>query len=363
MLKQTPLNAAHRDQGAKLVEFAGWEMPLHYGSQVEEHHRVRRDAGMFDVSHMLAIDVQEAGARAFLRRLLANNVDKLKIPGKALYSCMLNEAGGVIDDLVVSFLAADCFRLVVNAGSADKDLAWLARQRPKGETSLTILPRHDLAMIAVQGPLARVRLSQALPQIAAHIDALGVFSFIQVNDYLVSRTGYTGEDGFEITLPGERAQALWSALAAVGVQPAGLGARDTLRLEAGMSLCGQDMDEKVNPLEAGLARTVDLTTQRDFIGRRALIEAKPTHAQRGLVLIDKGVLRARQQAQTTHGIGEVTSGGFAPTLGKSIALARLPLLTQVNDSAEICVRDRRLRARIVQPPFVRRGKILIEDQA
>ena len=273
-LKRTPLYAVHVEMGARMVDFAGWEMPLHYGSQLEEHHRVRRDAGMFDVSHMLAIDVNGAGARDFLRRVLANDVARLTRPGKALYSCMLADDGGVLDDLIVYATPADAFRLVVNAGTAEKDLQWLETQRSGAAVELE--PRRDLAIIAVQGPSAREKLWRAWPAARAATERLAAFQAAAVDASFIARTGYTGEDGFEVMVPSENAEALWRALAQAGVAPAGLAARDTLRLEAGMNLYGQDMDERVTPLECGLAWTVDLKTERDFIGRRALERRAPS---------------------------------------------------------------------------------------
>ncbi|MFN7087756.1 MAG: glycine cleavage system aminomethyltransferase GcvT [Burkholderiales bacterium] len=360
-LKTTPLHAVHRALGAKMVAFAGWEMPLHYGSQIEEHHCVRRDAGMFDVSHMLAIEIRGADGRQFLRRLLANDVAKLRQPGKALYSCMLNEAGGVLDDLVVYFLAEDWFRLVVNAGPADRDVAWIDAWRSKVAPRVRLEPRRDLAIIAVQGPRAREKTWRALPQIREPSKPLAAFeAALAAADTMVARTGYTGEDGFEIVLAAERAPELWRALQEQGVAPAGLGARDTLRLEAGMKLYGQDMDESVSPPEAGLAWTVDTRLPRDFIGKAALLAKPVTRQLIGLVLLEPGVMRSHQKVRCASGGGEITSGGFAPTLGRSIALARVPQAVAAGDAVEVEVRGKWLRAKAVQPPFVRHGKILIE---
>jgi aminomethyltransferase len=362
--RQTPLNAAHRAAGARMVDFGGWDMPVNYGSQIEEHHAVRSAAGMFDVSHMRVADLEGPGGRAFLRHALANNVDKLKVPGKALYSCLLREDGGVIDDLIVYFLREDLFRLVVNAGTADKDIAWLgrllaARAATHGpQPALT--PRTDLAMIAVQGPQARAKLWQALPGSEAASGGLPPFAGAAMGDAFIARTGYTGEDGFEVMLPAPRAAALWDALVAAGVRPCGLGARDTLRLEAGMNLYGQDMDETVNPLESGLAWTVDLASARDFVGKAALAAQPPARQLTGLVLVDKGgVLRAHQSVRTAHGAGEITSGTFSPTLNASIALARLPAGVAAGDVVRVTVRDKELAARVVKPPFARNGKALI----
>jgi aminomethyltransferase len=360
VLKATPLNASHREAGAKLVEFGGWEMPLHYGSQVEEHHAVRRAAGMFDVSHMRAVEVHGAGAREFLRRALANDVAKLDAPGRALYSCLLNERGGVVDDLIAYLLAGDAFRLVVNAGTADRDTEWLRRLAGERPLELGIVPRPDLAMIAVQGPAARARAWHAVPGLEAATSALRRFAGAFFRDWFVARTGYTGEDGFEMMLPAPLAPGLWRALAAAGVKPCGLGARDTLRLEAGLNLYGQDMDETTTPFESGLGWTVDLTPGRDFVGRAALEAAAGGRAFTGIVLLDPGVLRSHQAVHTPRGEGVTTSGSFAPTLGRSIALARVPAGVRPGDAVEVEIRGKRLRAVAVPPPFARAGRSLTD---
>jgi aminomethyltransferase len=343
-----------------MVDFGGWDMPVNYGSQIDEHHAVRRDAGMFDVSHMRPVDLSGAGARDFLRYALANNVDKLKDPGKALYSCMLRTDGGVLDDLIVYFLREDFFRLVVNAATADKDVAWLRRLIAARAPQLTLTPREDLAMIAVQGPNARAKVWKALPGTESTSASLRPFFGAQAGDFFIARTGYTGEDGFEIMVPADKARATWEALAQAGARPCGLGARDTLRLEAGMNLYGQDMDETVSPLESGLAWTVDLSSPRDFVGKSALA-AQPAERQlTGLLLLDAGgVLRAHQKVHTSRGDGEITSGTFSPTLGKSIALARIPRDVPAGEVVNVSVRDKSLAARVVKPPFARNGKVLV----
>ena len=355
-LKQTPLNAAHRAMGAKMVDFGGWDMPVNYGSQIDEHHQVRRDCGMFDVSHMRGVDMRGAGVRAFLRTLLANNVDKLTLPGKALYSCLLLPNGGVIDDLITYFMDEQWFRIVVNAGTADKDIAWMREQAAIHAPQLKITSRDDLAMVAVQGPNARAKVWQVLPQTKTATEGLQAFQAADCGEYFIARTGYTGEDGFEIMLPKEKAEEFWYALHKAGVPPIGLGARDTLRLEAGMNLYGQDMDETINPLEAGLAWTVDLKSARDFIGKAALLANPPTRKLVGLVLLDRGVLRSHQAVHTAHGAGEITSGTFAPTLEKSIALARVPAAVQVGDTVQVAIREKMLAAKVVKYPFARNGK-------
>jgi aminomethyltransferase len=358
--KTTPLNAVHRAAGARMVDFGGWDMPVNYGSQIEEHHAVRRDAGLFDVSHMQVVDLEGEGVREFLRTALANDVAKLKTPGRALYSCMLTESGGVVDDLIAYFFRDDWFRLVVNAGTASKDVAWLEKLRERVAPKLRITPRPDFAIVAIQGPRARERLWQAYPQLKAATETLAPFNAVLAGEWMVARTGYTGEDGFEVVLPSDQVNALWETLVAAGARPAGLGARDTLRLEAGMNLYGQDMDEDVSPLDAGLAWTVDLKDSRDFTGRGALESRGQAHEFLGLLLLESGgVLRAHQKVRTAKGEGEITSGTFSPTLGKSIALARLPKGTAVGETVHVMVRDKPLAARVVKAPFVRQGKILV----
>jgi aminomethyltransferase len=360
LLKTTPLNAQHRAAGARTVDFGGWDMPVNYGSQIEEHHAVRRDAGLFDVSHMLPVDLEGPGVREFLRGALANDVAKLKAPGKALYSCMLNEEGGVVDDLIAYFFREDWFRLVVNAGTAGKDVAWLEKLKARAGSGVAIKPRRDLAIVAIQGPKARERFWQEYPQTRAATEPLAPFSAAHVGAWMIARTGYTGEDGFEVILPSTEVVGLWEKLVAAGARPAGLGARDTLRLEAGMNLYGQDMDDATSPLDAGLAWTVDLREPRDFTGRKAL-EARGRKSNfLGLLLLDAGgVLRAHQKVRTAAGEGEITSGTFSPTLGKSIALARLPLAVAPGDTVHVLVRDKALAARVVKAPFVRNGKVLV----
>jgi aminomethyltransferase len=355
MTQKTVLNATHRALGAKMVDFGGWDMPLNYGSQIEEHHVVRRDAGMFDVSHMTVVDLHGANTRAFLRRLLANSVDKLKASGKALYSCMLNESGGVIDDLIVYFLSDDFFRVVVNASTRDKDLAWIEQQAQA--FGVKVAERADLAMIAVQGPNARVKVQSLLTEaVRAKAAKIGKFVAVEGDGLFIARTGYTGEDGYEIIVPESAAIDLWNRLIGADVAPAGLGARDTLRLEAGMNLYGQDMDESITPWEAGLAWTVALDEGRDFIGRAALEKQKAGGIQRimvGLVMEEKGVLRHGQRVVTAQGDGEILSGTFSPTLGKAIAFARVPAGTA--EAAQVDIRGKLVPVRLVKYPFVRDG--------
>ena len=356
MARRTPLFALHQAAGARIVDFGGWDMPLQYGSLLAEHHAVRRLAGVFDVSHMCVVDLEGAAVRPFLLQLLANDVSRLNEPGKALYSCLLHEHGGIIDDLIVYYLGTQCYRAVLNAGTREKDLAWIRRHaEPFG---VTVRERADLAMLAVQGPQARARVAALLAGAAAERAlALGVFFGAKIDRWFISRTGYTGEDGFEIMLPAAEAEPLWQALLRAGVVPCGLGARDTLRLEAGMNLYGSDMDESTHPFESGLGWTVALSAERAFIGRESLEAVRARGSSRqltGLVLAERGVLRAHQRVLVAGGgEGEVTSGTFSPTLERSIALARIP--AAAGESLQVEVRGKLLPARVVKPPFVRHG--------
>ncbi|MBI3898822.1 MAG: glycine cleavage system aminomethyltransferase GcvT [Gammaproteobacteria bacterium] len=357
---RTPLYETHVHAGAKMVDFGGWDMPLHYGSQIDEHHRVRQDAGMFDVSHMSVFELQGEQVRDFLRLLLANDIGKLRTPGKALYSCLLNKDGGVIDDLIVYYLNENWFRVVANAGTREKDLNWV-HNTAQLFGGVQLVPRDDVAMIAVQGPNAKQKVYTALGAPLRAAAVLPPFHAATIGDYFVATTGYTGEEGFEIILPRGAAVSAWQALIAAGVAPIGLGARDTLRLEAGMNLYGLDMDESTTPLEAGLSWTVGFEPKdRKFIGRQTLDQQRTLGAPRqlvGLVLEEKGVLRSHQQVVCDgFGRGEITSGSFSPTLNRSIALARVPAGVPIGSQCQVDIRGKLVPARVVKYPFVRQGK-------
>jgi aminomethyltransferase len=362
MGSKTPHYDKHVEAGARIVDFGGWDMPLHYGSQKEEHHAVRQKAGVFDVSHMTIVDMKGDRAREFLRYLVANDVAKLKDYGKALYTCMLTPDGGVIDDLIIYYMSDTDYRMVVNASTREKDLAWIRKQAEAFE--IDVVERAELAMVAVQGPKARELAAPCID--AEHREAalsLEPFFGIEAGGWFIARTGYTGEDGWEIVMPAADAHAVWDRLLAAGVVPCGLGARDTLRLEAAMNLYGSDMDETISPLEAGLEWTVAWeAADRDFIGRAALEKQRENTDRRrfvGLLLEDKGVLRNHQKVVVDGvGEGEITSGGFSPTIGRSIALARVPAGDY--DRAQVEVRGKLLNVRIVKTPFVRNGQIRIE---
>ena len=352
--RRTPLFDAHIAANAKMTEFAGWAMPIRYGSQIEEHHAVRARAGMFDVSHMTVVDFRGAGTTAFLRHVLANDVAKLKAPGQALYSALLNAAGGIIDD-VIAYRRDGGYRVVSNAATRDRIIAWYATHAERFDTAL--VERGDIAMIAVQGPEAVALFAQATG--FAQVVELKRFHALDVRDgWMIARTGYTGEDGVEVMLPARDAPGLWRELGSAGVRPAGLGARDTLRLEAGLNLYGQDMDESTTPLESNLAWTVAFEpAERDFIGRAALDAQRATgigDKLTGVALRDRGVMRQGMKVITNAGDGEVRSGIFSPTLGYSIGLARVPRAT--TGEVGILIRGRERRSRIVRPPFVAKRK-------
>ena len=360
MGQRTPLYDLHLALGAKIVDFGGWDMPLHYGSQVEEHHEVRRDCGVFDVSHMTVIDIAGLQAKQWLQHLLANDVERLNTPGRALYSAMLNEQGGVVDDMIV-YLMPDGYRLIVNAATRDQDLAWMQAQSRGYDVQLQ--ERPELALLAIQGPQARHKVAELVSQARGQlIQQLKPFEGQSCGDWFIARTGYTGEDGLEIVLPADQAPAFFNDLVGAGISPIGLGARDTLRLEAGMNLYGQDIHLSVSPLCANMAWTIAWEpASRKFVGREALEAEMAGGVQLklvGLVLEERGVLRAHQVVRIANvGEGEITSGSFSPTLSKSIALARVPMATA--DRAEVEIRGKWYPVRVVKPTFVRLGKALI----
>jgi aminomethyltransferase len=360
MGRKTPLFELHQELGARVVDFGGWDMPVQYSSQITEHHAVRRASGVFDVSHMCPIDLKGTRVREFLQHLLANDVAKLTRPGKALYSCMLNEAGGVLDDLIVYFLTDTWFRLVVNAGTRDKDLVWIRQQSAQFDVTVTELT--DLAMLAIQGPEARAKTASLLSASAADAAmALGPFFAAGIDNWFVARTGYTGEDGFEIMIPAGDAVRVWRELNAAGVASCGLGARDTLRLEAGMPLYGNELDRDTTPFEAGLGRLVSFAKSGDFVGRAALERAKdnPRKTLVGMKIDGRGIARIGYPVYlpaAEDACGRITSGTASPTLGFAIAMGYVPAGRSTVDGAlEIGIRDQRASAQVIPMPFYRRS--------
>jgi len=361
MSQKTILFSKHQQYGGKIVDFAGWQMPINYGSQIEEHHQVRNDAGMFDVSHMVVVDLRGDKVIPFLQYILANDVAKLKTSGKALYSALLNEQGTVIDDLIVYYMNDSWFRMVVNAGTREKDLAWIGKQATAFDVDVN--ERAELAMVALQGPNAIEKALNVLPaEMSKKAAELKRFQGVDDGDWFVGRTGYTGEDGFEVILPEGEAEVFWDACAQAGCKPTGLGARDTLRLEAGMNLYGSDMDESTSPLISGLGWTIAWQPEtRDFIGRQALEAEKSAGVKQklvGLLLLDKGVLRGHQKVICDAGEGEITSGTFSPSLKQAIALARVP--AEIGDTCQVDIRGKLLNAKVIKPVFFREGKSCID---
>jgi len=356
---RTALYDQHIALGGKVVDFHGWDLPLNYGSQIDEHHAVRKSVGMFDVSHMTVVDLRGSGVIFYLRKILANDVAKL-VPGQAMYSCLLNEQGGVVDDLITYKIDDHYFRLVVNSATHDKDMAWLMRWA--NEFDVAVVEIVEKCIIAVQGPEAIASVANLLSADSVEkLRALKPFRFFSTEDYFIARTGYTGEQGVEIIAPVKSGVVLWEKLVAAKIQPCGLGARDTLRLEAGLNLYGNDMDETTSPLTSNLAWMIVFDDQRDFIGKQALeVERKQGVEQAlvGLILKDKGVLRTGQRVVLDDGReGVITSGGFSPTLEKGIALARvsLPLV-----SASVDIRGTLKPVLLVKPNFVRNNKAVYE---
>lgn len=362
MLKRTPLFDKHIEAGGKMIDFAGWEMPINYGSQISEHKQVREHAGLFDVSHMTVVDIHGESTVDFLRSLLTNDIVKLDKPGMALYTAMLNEEGGVIDDLIV-YSMSGFFRLVVNCATREKDLAWLNRQGASYDVD--IKERPELAILAVHGPEAIEKVCSLLSSDDAEIvKQLGNFKAAELGERFIARTGYTGEKGLELIIPEQQAATLWDGLLAADVKPIGLGARDSLRLEAGMNLYGHDMDEETSPLAANMEQVITWTSEgRTFIGRDAVMRDKSKQLEgllpylTGLVLEGRGVLREGQKVVTDTGEGVITSGGFSPTLGHSIALVRIPAGSK---TCKVEMRGELIEARLVKPNFVRFGKKVFE---
>ena len=359
--KRTPLYDLHRELGAKLIDFGGWEMPVQYSGILEEHKAVRERVGVFDVSHMGEFEVIGSGATAFLQRLTPNDVGKLT-DGHAHYSAFLTGKGTFVDDLLVYRRGADSYMLVVNAGNTPKDFAWASSLAEKDVHLAN--KTDDIALLAVQGPRAGALVDRVA---AERVTDLPYYAFKTTRVFgepaLVSRTGYTGEDGFEIYLERALAEKVMRGLLeegrAFGILPCGLGARDTLRLEAKMCLYGNDIDETVTPWEADLGWVVKMQ-KGDFLGRDALAQQKAEGVSRKLVgfeMVDRGIARHGYPAKTAHGPGVVTSGTHSPTFGKPIGLALLPTAaSSVGSEFEIEIRGRQAKARVVPTPFYRRKK-------
>jgi len=343
-LNHTPFFDNHVLAGAKLVDFAGWALPIHYGSLVDEHHAVRSDAGMFDVSHMTVMDITGDEST------------------RAMYGCLCQPDGGVVDDVIVYRLSASHHRVISNAATRSKVLSWL--QTTHEITELQCIASDALSMLAVQGPLAAKRLAALESDLfsqSVDIASMPAFSCQKLANAFIGRTGYTGEDGFEIIVPAADANRCWQLLVDAGIKPCGLGARDTLRLEAGMSLYGQDLDEEHSPFESGVGWTVDFSdAQRDFVGRTVLAQQHADGAgycRIGLELSGRGVLRAEQVVCVgDRAVGKVTSGTFSPTLQRTIALARIERTAATSEPLSVLIRNKPVAAYRVPVPFYKRNE-------
>ena len=362
-LQTTPLHARHVALGARMTPFGGWDMPVQYSGIADEHQAVRTAAGLFDVSHMGEVEIAGDDALAAVQHITSNDAGRLA-PGRAQYSVLTTPDGTVVDDLLVYQLAAGHYLLVINAANIAKDVAWIRKQIAAAGDAVAVNASSRYALIALQGPRAveilRFLTTVDLDGIEYYTFAHGEVAGVRAT---ISRTGYTGEDGFELFVPPRQAEAVWSALLAAGgehgLRPAGLGARDTLRLEAGMRLCGTDMDETTTLLEAGLGWTVGWDKE-SFIGREALVAQKRAGPGRRLVgfeMLDRGVARHDHAVYAgADRIGRVTSGTLTPYLRKAIGMAYVPIELAARDTElSIDVRGRRLRARVVRMPFYRRS--------
>jgi aminomethyltransferase len=365
-LQYTPLHQRHRDLGARLVEFGGWEMPVQYSSIIEEHRAVRQRAGLFDVCHMGEFRIQGADALALLQYLVPNDVGKLAI-NQALYTQICLPNAGTIDDLLIYRLGEQEYMAVVNAGTMPKDWAWFSEHAVRYTNVDVVNVSYETGLLAIQGPYAESILqplatSNQLSDIAYYHAGPGTVAGI---DCLISRTGYTGEDGFELYTQADQVGALWDAVLEAGrpqgLLPAGLGARDTLRLEAGYCLYGHELREDITPLEAGLGWTIKLNKGTDFIGRQALFDEKQDGLRRklvGLMLLERGVPRAGYVImRSDEPIGEVTSGTMSPTLNQPAALGFVtPDLSTPGTTLAVDIRGKLVAAEVVALPFYKRAK-------
>ncbi len=350
---KTPLYQLHLDASAEFVDFHGWEIPIHFGSQIQEHNSVRDSAGVFDLSYMTIIDVVGDKAQAWLRTMLTNDVAALEVQ-QSMYSCLCNEDGGILDDLIAYKLSASRFRLVFNVSTRDKVISWLQSHLQQG-VKLDVLT--DVAMLAVQGPKAETKLARSLGSVNIQmpVGPIQRFYTMEQSDWLISRTGYTGEDGFEIFMPSSQAPSFFEDLLNQDVRACGYAARDSLRLEAGLNYYGKDLDEQHTPAQSGLDRNVDVSDpNRHFIGRDILYDQKATGTavhQVALVLRAGGNMTTGQQVQRAGTIvGEITSGRFSPTFQESIALARVN--RPVIGGCDVIINDQLFAVEIAELPFI-----------
>ena len=353
-MNKTPLHNAHIQLGAKMVNFSNWEMPISYSSLIKEHNAVRNAAGIFDVSHMSVFDFDGGNQIAFFKKIFANDIKKIYKDNKAIYGALLNEEGGILDDLII-YHANNKFRLVSNCSTREQNKQWLEKYAV--EFGVKVMERSDMGILAIQGPDALNKILE-IKEIDAQVNTLQSFGCMFEGDKLYARTGYTGEDGLELIVPTQDINHLWDQALELGCTPIGLGARDTLRLEAGLNLYGNDMTINNHPYESNLGWTIDMSDKnREFIGKNALLSIDQSKSQKivGIILQDKGVLRSGYEITHEQGKGVVLSGSYSPTLQSSIGLARVD--QGYKENGKVMIRNKVLNIDFVSPRFLGQGKI------
>ncbi|MDA9659660.1 glycine cleavage system aminomethyltransferase GcvT [Pseudomonadota bacterium] len=353
-MNKTPLHNAHIQLGAKMVNFSNWEMPISYSSLIKEHNAVRNAAGIFDVSHMSVFDFDGGNQIAFFKKIFANDIKKIYKDNKAIYGALLNEEGGILDDLII-YHANNKFRLVSNCSTREQNKQWLEKHAV--EFGVKVMERSDMGILAIQGPNALKKILE-IKEIDAQVNTLQSFGCMFEGDKLYARTGYTGEDGLELIVPTQDINNLWDQALEMGCIPVGLGARDTLRLEAGLNLYGNDMTINNHPYESNLGWTIDMSDKhRKFIGKDALLSIDQSKSQKivGIILLDKGVLRSGYEITHEQGKGVVLSGSYSPTLQSSIGLARVD--QGYKENGKVMIRNKVLNIDFVSPRFLGQGKI------
>ena len=353
-MNKTPLNKSHIELGAKMVNFSNWEMPISYSSLIEEHNAVRNTVGIFDVSHMSVFDFDGDNQVAFFEKIFANDIKKIYKDNKAIYGALLNEEGGILDDLII-YHANNKFRLVSNCSTREQNRQWFEKHAV--EFGVKVMERSDMGILAIQGPDALNKILE-IKEIDAQVNTLQSFGCMFEGDKLYARTGYTGEDGLELIVPTKDINHLWDQALELGCTPIGLGARDTLRLEAGLNLYGNDMTINNHPYESNMGWTIDMSDEnREFIGKDALLSIDQSKSQKivGIILQDKGILRSGYEITHEQGKGVVLSGSYSPTLQSSIGLARVD--QGYKENGKVMIRNKLLNIDFVSPRFLGQGKI------
>ena len=353
-MNKTPLNKSHIELGAKMVNFSNWEMPISYSSLIEEHNAVRNTVGIFDVSHMSVFDFDGDNQVAFFEKIFANDIKKIYKDNKAIYGALLNEEGGILDDLII-YHANNKFRLVSNCSTREQNRQWFEKHAV--EFGVKVLERSDMGILAIQGPDALNKILE-IKEIDNQVNTLQSFGCMFEGDKLYARTGYTGEDGLELIVPTKDINHLWDQALELGCTPIGLGARDTLRLEAGLNLYGNDMTINNHPYESNMGWTIDMSDEnREFIGKDAILSIDQSKSQKivGIILQDKGILRSGYEITHEQGKGVVLSGSYSPTLQSSIGLARVD--QGYKENGKVMIRNKLLNIDFVSPRFLGQGKI------